>query len=337
MKRNPTLNDIARLANVSIATVSRMINHSGYVSKDNRQKIEDAIARLGYKGRTAGKAARKKRSRLIAIITSTSKEHTFLPRLTYALSIAANRAGYFTLGIHRSPDNETLPGLVKLALENDICGIVLTDYKDVSVSPQNIDILLHCGVPVVLVERAVCSELNSVKIDTRQGVYMATKHLIERGRKNIIYISAPITGTVEQDRLDGFKQALKEKNIPVKNECIHICNSMAREDCHLELDTIFKDKCTVDGIVAWSDIFGITAMQYFDKHGIKVPEDVAVVGYDDFLASYTVPAMSSVRSPLDDMAAAAINIIHENNLSSGEFFARTVSLTPKLIVRESSG
>ena len=336
MKNNPTLNDVARLANVSIATVSRVINQNGYVSDENRQKIEKAIAVLNYRGRTANKIVRKKKSRRIAIITSTSREHTFLPRLTYALSIAANQAGYFTLGIHRGPDNESLPELVKLALENDICGIIFTDYKDTSISQQNIDILLHCGVPVVIVERAVCSELNSVKIDTRQGVYIAARHLLETGRRNIIYITAPISGTVEQDRLDGFKQALRERNILVTDDRIHICSSMAREDCQLELEKIFKDNCTVDGVVAWSDVFGVTAMQYFNKRGIKVPKDVAVVGYDDFLASYTVPAMSSVRSPLDDMAAAAINIIHENNHSNGEFFARTVALTPKLIVRESS-
>lgn len=336
MKGNPTLNDVARYAGVSIATVSRMINQNGYVSNENRRKIENAVAALNYRGRTANKVIKKKKSKLIAIITNTSREHTFLPRLTYALSVAANQAGYFTLSIHKRPDNETLPELIKLVLENDICGIVLTDYKDASVTPQNIDILLHCGVPVVLVERAVCSELNSVKIDTLQGVCLATRHLIERGRKNIIYITAPISGTVEHDRLEGFKQALREKNISATNDRIRICNSMAREDCELELKNIFKNKCSVDGVVAWSDIFGITAMQYFNKHGIKVPDDVAVVGYDDFLASYTVPAMSSVRSPIDDMAAAAINIIHENNHSSGEFFARTVALTPKLIVRESS-
>ncbi len=335
MKGNPTLNDVAEMAGVSIATVSRVLNQNGYVSAENRVKIEDAITKLGYRGRSANKTFKRKKSRLIAIITSTSRVHTFLPRLTYALSIAANQAGYFTLGIHRSADNETLPELVNLALENNICGMVFTDFKDIFVNPQNIDILLHCGVPVVLVERAVCSELNSVKIDTRQGVYMAARHLLDSGRKNIIYISAPISGTVEQDRLDGFRQALMERNIPADDGRIHICNSMAREECYKELEKIFKRGNTPDGVVAWSDVFGIAAMQYFNEHGIKVPEDVAVVGYDDFLASHTVPPMSSVKSPLDDMAAA-INIIHENNHSGGEFFARTVALTPKLIVRESS-
>lgn len=215
------------------------------------------------------KTFKRKKSRLIAIITSTSRVHTFLPRLTYALSIAANQAGYFTLGIHRNADNETLPELVNLALENNICGMVFTDFKDISVNPQNIDILLHCGVPVVLVERAVCSELNSVKIDTRQGVYMAARHLLDSGRKNIIYISAPISGTVEQDRLDGFRQALLEKNISADNGRIHICNSMAREDCYMELEKIFKRGPAPDGVVAWSDVFGITAMQYFTNTKLK--------------------------------------------------------------------
>ena len=91
-----------------------------------------------------------------------------------------------------------------------------------------------------------------------------------------------------------------------------------------------NDKLATLCSFAWSQTERINVVYY------KVPEDVAVVGYDDFLASHAVPPMSSVKSPLEDMAAAAINIIHENNHSGGEFFARTVALTPKLIVRESS-
>ena len=158
MKGNPTLNDVTEMADVSIATVSRVLSQNGYVSSENRLKIEAAITKPGYRGRSSNKTFKRKKSRLIAIITSTSRVHTFLPRLTYALSIAANQAGYFTLGIHRSADN---------------------------------------------------------------------------GR-------------------------------------IHICNSMAREDCYMELEKIFKRGPAPDGVVVWSDVFGIAAMQYFNKHKIII-------------------------------------------------------------------
>jgi LacI family transcriptional regulator len=335
MRKKATIKDLASYAGVSVATVSRVINNNGYVSKENREKIIKAIEELKYDIKSY-KPARVDKSNIIAVLSSPWKEHTFLPRLNYALSLSANAAGYHTLNIAKHIDNQTIPTIISNLSSTDICGIVITDCQDDELTEQNKQILADCGVPVVLVERALCSELNGVKIDTQQGVYLSTKHLIERRRKNIYYITAPLSGSVERDRLNGFKMAHFDAGIPLKDHQIKICASTQRSSCQQALEEIFSSGDTPDGIVTWSDIFAITTLQFLHHKGIKVPNDISVVGYDDFLASYTSPMLTSIHSPVEEMAEAAINIIKEKENTSGYFFSRTVLLTPKLVIRETS-
>lgn len=335
MRKKVTLKDIADHTGVSVATVSRVIHNNGYVSKENREKIVEAIEELNYEIKPY-KPARVNKTNTIAVLSSPWKEHTFLPRLNYALSLSANAAGYHTLNIAKYIDNQTLPTIFSNLSFDDICGIVITDCQDDELSERNKQILVECEVPVVLIERALCSELNGVKIDTQQGVYLSTKHLIERGRKNIYYLTAPLKGSVERDRLNGFKMAHLDAGIPLKEQQIKICTSTQRFSCLQALEEIYSSRIRPDGIVTWSDIFAITTLQFLHRKGFQVPNDVSVVGYDDFLASYTSPMLTSVHSPIEEMAEAAINIIKQKGNTSGYFFSRTVLLTPQLIVRETS-
>lgn len=335
MKKKATIKDLAYHAGVSVASVSRAIHNNGYVSKENREKIIEAMKELKFEIKPS-KPARVNKTNTIAVLSSPWKEHTFLPRLNYALSLSANAAGYYTLNIAKYIDNQTLPTIFSNLPFEDICGIVITDCQDDKLSEQNKQILLECGVPVVLIERALCSELNGVKIDTQQGVYLSTNHLIERGRNNIYYLSAPVIGSVERDRLNGFKMAHFDAGIPLKEHQIKICASTQRISCLQELEEIYSSGIRPDGIVTWSDIFAITTLQFLHHKGYQVPNDISVVGYDDFLASYTSPMLTSIHSPVEEMAEAAINIIKEKENTSGYFFPRTVLLTPQLIVRETS-
>ena len=206
MKQNVTIRDVALEAGVSVATVSRAIHKNGYISQENQEKILAAIKKLGYieksrvrtdhAARQDAKAVPCRRSKVIAVIGGISKEHTFLPRLEHALSIAANNAGFYTLYIAQKPGNENLADVVAKALQENVCGIIISDFADEKISQANKEMILGLPVPVVVVERAVCTELNSVQIDSKQGIYLACKHLYESGRSNLVYVTAPLVGTV---------------------------------------------------------------------------------------------------------------------------------------------
>lgn len=337
MKSKATIKDVAAKAGVSVATVSRWIHSNGYVSEANAAKISDAIEYLGYQKKQKAEPKSDKKRRLIAVIGgSAGLEHTYLPRLSHALSIAANEMGYFTMYIARQPNNKNISDIIQTALTEQVCGIIVSNFEDLSLTHQNKQLLANCGVPVVITERAVCAELNSVHIDTIQGIYMATKYLIESGRKKLLYLTRPIDGSVENDRLVGFQTAVKECLDQDFRYKIHICETMQREACADALKKIYQSNFIPDGIVCWSDVYAITTMQFLYKRQIKVPEDTAVVGYDDFLASYSTIPLTSVRSPLTELAREAVGIIVNNQYSDGEFFARTITVTPKLIIREST-
>ncbi len=337
-----TIRDVAAEAGVSVATVSRAIHKNGYISQENQEKIDNAIKKLGYVEKSRGgdyrparpaASATGARSRVIAVIGGVSREITFLPRLEHALSIAANSAGFYTLYIAQKPDNENLEEVTVRALRENVCGIIISDFRDERISQENKEMLLNLPVPVVVVERAVCTELNSVQIDSRQGIYLACKHLYDTGRKKLVYVTAPLVGSVEQERLQGFKDAAAEYQ---KSTSVHICRSSLREDCYNELTRIFNNEEFPDAIVAWSDLFAITARQFLYDRGIEVPDKVAIFGYDDFLASYTAPPLSTVRAPLNELAAAAVSIIRDNLENKGEFFARNIKLTPNIVLRAST-
>ena len=339
MTPKATIRDVAAEAGVSVATVSRAIHHNGYISKENQERIDEAIKKLGYVERRSSKEVPTKlskpsnQSRTIAVIGGIAQEHTFLPRLAYSLSIAANNAGFYTLYIAEKPDNSNLSSILDTALEENVCGIIISDFTDEPISRENKDLILQLPVPVVIIERAVCTELNSVQIDSRQGIYLACKHLYETGRHNLVYLTGPISGSVEKERLLGFQDAASEYGHKPE---VHICKSTSREDCFNELTGIFEGNSIPDGIVAWSDLFAITARQFLYERNISVPDDVAIFGYDDFLASYTAPPLSTVRAPLNELATVAISIIRDNLNNTGEFFARNIKLTPNIVLRAST-
>lgn len=337
MKNKVTIKDIAMKAGVSVATVSRWIHSNGYVSEANAKKINEAIHYLGYQPKRKPGSACDKRHKIIAVIGGSSGiEHTYLPRLSHALSIAADKMGYYIMYIARQPNNKNLSELIQTALSEQVCGIILSNFEDLSLTQQNKHFLANCGVPVVITERAVCAELNGVYIDTMQGVYMATKYLIESGRKKLLYLTKSIDGSVENDRLIGFQTAVKECTEQDFKYEIRICESMQREACADALEKIYQSDFIPDGIVCWSDVYAITTMQFLFKKQIRVPEETAVIGYDDFLASYSTIPLTSVRSPLTELAREAVGIIVNSQNSEGEFFARTITVTPKLIIREST-
>lgn len=333
--KKATIRDVANYAKVSVATVSRFIHQNGYVSEINADKIKEAISVLKYTPKNIPVSASAAKKNIIAVVGGNVKEHTFLPRLTYALSIAANQSGYYTMYMAERPDNQNLSSIIAKALAENVCGIIITDFSDFAITDANKEVILKCGVPVVLIERGVCPELNSVQIDTTQGVCMATRHLLDSGRRNLLYLTAPIAGNVEEDRLRGFEQAIRERPDSGLKYRTLICDSMDRNACTQALENIFSQQSLPDGIVTWSDIYAITTLRFLLMHDIRVPDQVAIIGYDDFLATYTTPSISSIRTPLNEMASAAINIIVSSQ-HADEFYAQNITLTPKLVIRETT-
>ena len=328
------LSDVAKMAGVSIATVTRVVHNNSYVSQEKRKKVEQAIKELNYippkKESTTGGG------NMVAVILQPSYKHPFSARIGYSLADYAYRAGMYAFMVVDYPTNKTIPALIKKILQQNVCGIVITGFVDSEIDAKTQELLLNCGKPVVIVERALCFGLNLVKIDTENGIRMATCHILEKGRKVPIYLTPPVTGDVERERLLGFKRGVEESGLKFHNDMVHICDTFSYQDGYKATKEAFKKNQNIDAIVVWSDTFACGALQYLHHTGKKVPDEVSVIGYDDFVAPLLTPPLSSVYSPLEEMARAAIDIIVNSQDSTVEHFSRTIKLSPKLVVRESS-
>jgi len=328
------LSDVAQKAGVSVATVTRVIHKNGYVAREKQELVEKVVAELGY---VPSQKSTIKRTNSIGIVLSANNDHPFYHKITYSLCECANRNGMFSIPVVADVTNATLPDIVKVLLGKDICGIIITAFEDSVMSRDVQEFLLKCGVPVVIVERAGCYGLNRVLVDTVEGIYLVTEYLIRLGHRNLVYITPTPTGDVEQDRVRGFENALHAAEIPVKKEMVIIRPSWSTQDGYIGMKQALLQNSNVTGVVTWSDTYAAGALQYLLSIGKMVPKEISIVGYDDIYAPHLAPPLTSVENPINEMVQSAIGIIVKNRNSDTENAARTVTLSPRLVIRQSSG
>ena len=233
--------------------------------------------------------------------------------------------------------NEFLEEVVTRFLQMRVCGIVVVGFEDATLREDLRQLLLECGVPVVFVERTARSYgLNRVLLDGGAGIYLATRHLIELGHRNLLYIAMAPFNDVDRQRMRGYQAAMTENSVadpPIVNTMQGGSIREGYESAKIGL----KQWPETTAIVAWSDQFAIGAMQYCFDTGRRVPEDIAVTGFDDIYAAATVPPLTSVKMPMEEMAQAAISIIVEQREHPADTYAKTITLSPKLTIRLSTG
>lgn len=327
--------DIAKSTGVSVATVARVIHNNGYVSAEKKEKIQKAIEELGYTA--SKKEVLASSAEVIGVLTSPNRDNPFFTYLPHALAQEANRHGMYTLLRVQQPRSEFLEEVVTDFIEAAVCGIVIVGFEDAILPEEQKNLLLNCGVPVVFMERTARSYgLNRVLLDGGEGVYLATRHLIQKGHRHFLYITCTPTNDVDKERMQGYKNALAEigiKEPPIVDQ-IHDGGIAAGYEC---AKIGLKRWPETTAIVGWSDLYAIGAMQYcFDTHR-RIPQDIAITGFDDICAPFTTPPLTSVKMPLEEMAQAAVDMVIQNMNHTRDFYAKTVTLCPRLSIRQSTG
>lgn len=333
-KKTVTMMDVAKHAGVSVATVARIIHENGYVSRETRDQVQQVMDSLGYKKPKKEQPSAPRN--VIGVWTAPDRRNPFFSYLAHALALEANKNDmYAILRVHECNSlyvEEVVSGFMK----EGVCGIVLVGFDDTEINNEIKSVLLNCGVPVVFMERtARCYGLNRVMLDGSAGVYMATRHLMDLGHRNLVYIGTASTNDVDKQRLSGYKNALLElgENNP------RIVNFLTGGDiCDgYEATRVALERWPeTTAIVSWSDLYAVGAMKYCFHTGRQIPQDIAITGFDDLCAPVMVPALTSAGMPLEEMAQAAIGIIVENRENVGENYAKTIILTPRLTIREST-
>lgn len=328
-----TIHDIARALNIDSSTVSRALNDSPRVSAKTKRKILDKATELGYQRNILASNLRTNKTNTIGVIVPRISRN-FFSSVISGIEETAQKAGYSVIICQSFEDFEREKKLMETLFSNRVDGILIS----ISMQTDNYDHLtpyLNHGGSIVFYDRPCNFEnCSSISVDDYKASFIATEHLIQNGCKNIVHFSGPQINDLYKNRRQGYIDALKKYGIEFKEDyCLE--SKLSEED-----GVIFAKKITemenVDGIYSSNDTAAIAAIQYLKSQGVSIPNDIAVVGFNnDPISSVIEPALTTVNQPDFEMGKMATTLlIHKIEKKSTEKEQRVLDI--ELIVRASS-
>jgi DNA-binding LacI/PurR family transcriptional regulator len=331
----PTLDQVAERAGVGRGTVSRVINGSPQVSEHTRRAVEAAVAELGYVPNLAARALVTRRTDAVALVISESEERVFSEPF-FAGVVRGISAGVSAAGrqlVLALAAGEERP-LERYLTPQHVDGVLLVSLHGDDPLPE---LLRTRGLPVVLGGRPPCGYAGAyIDVDNVGGAKAGVAHLVARGRKRIATISGPRDMGAGQDRLAGYRAALaaacleEDPGLVVEGDFSEVSGLQAMRSLlagHPDLDAVF----------AANDLMAIGALRALRDAGRRVPEDVAVVGFDDSpLSRVTDPPLSTVRQPVEEMGREMAEMLLRLISGADGDVHQSAVLPTELVVRASS-
>jgi DNA-binding LacI/PurR family transcriptional regulator len=330
-----SIKEVARQAGVSLGTVSNVLNRPEMVAPVTRQRVLDAIAELGFVRNDSARQLRAGRSRTVAIVV-LDVSNPFFTDVVRGAEEMVEEAGGMVVVCNSAEHPARERRHLDLLEEQRVRGVLVTPVSD---GPHpRLERLVERGIPVVLVDRGAGSASQcSVAVDDVLGGRMAADHLAKRGHRRIAYVGGPLSLRQVADRLDGATAALAERDIapPHVVETPHLSVSSGRDAADQITALPAGDRPT--GIFCANDLLALGVLQGLIARGLRVPEDVALIGYDDieFAAGAAVP-LSSVRQPREELGRTAAQLLLEETADGRRHQHRHVVFQPELVVRQST-
>ena len=332
---NATLEEVARLANVSRATVSRVVNGDRRVGDAARNAVEAAVRQLGYVPNRAARSLVTRRSDSVAVVitepTGRLFGDPFFPRLLRGISDALAEAGLqLVLLMPQGPADE--PRVARYLAGGHTDGVLLVSLHGADPLPED---LQRRGIPVVVAGRPTATGLTYVDVDNRGGAAAAVRHLLDTGRRRIGTIAGPQDMAPGSDRLAGYRDALAAAGQGIDDERVAV-GDFTLDGGRAAMAALLEADAELDGVFAASDLMALGAMDVLRAAGRRIPDDVALIGFDDSpLAESAMPPLSSVRQPIEEMGREMTRLLLAS-LRRPDDPPRRVVLDTTLIARRSS-
>ncbi|GAA4673295.1 LacI family DNA-binding transcriptional regulator [Phytohabitans rumicis] len=329
------IREVAAAAGVSMGTVSHFLNHPDRVSAEKAKRIQEAIDRLGFVRNNAGRQLRLGHSMTVAYIVP-DVSNPFFATIAEGVEQRAAQAGLSVFVANSGGDQAREDSYLDLFEEHGVRGMLVA-------SPRSIEARLAAirgrGTPSVLVgQRAGTPAQPSVSIDDVSGGYQAARHLVEIGCRHIAFVGGPLGIRQVADRLQGASNAIRESGGAATLEVIEAEPRVIATGHKVAAELTGRPAGRrPDGIFAVNDLLGIGLVQTLVTGGVRVPEDVAVVGYDDIeYAENSLVPLTSVRPPHEEFGIAAIDLLLRVLGEAPPAPDHQVVFTPDLVVRRSS-
>ncbi len=335
-RNGTTLEEVASRAGVSRATVSRVVNGSPRVSGDIRKAVEAAVHELGYVPNRAARSLVTRRSGSIGVIVAepTGRLFTdpFFPRLLRGISASLSARDLQLVLLMPSSPSETHRTADYLAAGH-VDGALLVSLHDDDPLPAA---MAAAHLPMVVSPRPRRPmSVSYVDVDNRGGAHTAVAHLVESGRRVIATVAGPADMAPGVDRLSGYRDALTDAGLPTDPSLVAIAD-FTQEGGTAAMERLLADRPDIDAVFAASDLMAAGVLSVLAAAGRRVPEDVAVVGFDDSpVAMTTRPNLTSVRQPIEEMGHEMARLLIDA-VEGGDRVPRRVILATELIERASS-
>lgn len=337
----PSIKDVAKHANVSIATVSNVVNGTRYVSNELRKKVLTVIDELDYEADHIARSLKSNRTKTIGVLV-TSINRIFFPLIIKGIQAAASKYGYNLMLYSLEDSFEKEKEFVKMLAGLRVDGIIIDTLADRS----NEEYLKYIAklkygkkfIPVVSLERNLEEYgISSVFVDNLAGGKLAVECLIKRGCQKIAFIKGPANSDIALDRFNAYKSTLEKHGLPFDER--FVCSGdFSPISGYSETKRLLLNGVEFDGMFASNDQMAIGAIKSIKEHGLKVPDDVKLVGYDNtFVSSIVYPSLTTINVPKYRLGLEAFDILHRL-MKSGEnaIDVKTVLLPTSLMIRNST-
>lgn len=334
-KGQVTIRDIASKLKISVSTVSRALRGFPEINEETKKAVEEMAKQLKYEPNMIAKSLRNRKTNTLGIIVPDLVTHFFSSTIG-GIQDVASKKGYNVMICQSNESYLTEISNTQTLANSQVDGILMSLSKETN-SFHHLQSLIEKDIPVVFFDR-ICEEIHTsnVIVDDHDGAFKAVEHMIEMGYKRIAHISGPENLFISKNRKQGYIDALVKHKIPV-DESLIIHNDMSEKEAIVATNALLNLPNPPDAIFSINDIIAIQAMLVIKDRGLKIPEDVGVVGFtNDPVSRFIEPSLTTVAQPAYEIGKISAKLLLDRLLNPEGFIAQSIVLKTELIIRNSS-
>jgi len=327
-----TMKDIARLAGVSTSTVSHVINKSRFVSDEIAERVNNAAQQLNYAPSALARSLKMNRTKTIGMLVTTST-NPFFGEVVKGVERSCYHQGYNLILCNTEGDNQRMKASINTLLQKRVDGLLLMCS---TLEGERLDVFdRYPDIPVVVMDWGpILFASDKIQDNSLQGGYMAAKHLIECGHREIGCITGPLIRHQAQMRYEGYKRALAEAGIAINPDWI-VESDFECEGGYQAFEKLYERGKLPSALFVCNDMMAMGVIQAANQRGLRIPDDLSLIGYDDVhIAKFMTPALTTIHQPKYRLGKAAVDTLLYR-LENPDTTAQVVQLEPTLAVRSS--
>ncbi|WP_215224244.1 LacI family DNA-binding transcriptional regulator [Echinicola shivajiensis] len=334
-KGQVTIRDIALKLKISISTVSRALRNSPEIKLETRQKVMAMAEKLNYTPNVVAQSLRVNRTKTLGIVVPQLASHFFASNIS-GIQDTAYKRGYNVMICQSNENFEQEKSDIRTLISTRVDGLLISLSRETE-SYEHLQNLIDREIPFVLFDRITEGfPVSTVTVDDTLGAYKVTKHLLDQGCKRIAFISGPEGMYICKKRIAGYVQALKENGVSLDENLI-VYSDLTEESNKKLTNQLLGLEEKPDAIFAINDPVAIDVMKFLKSKGMKIPQDIALVGFTNMPVSDALePSLSTVDQPAYEMGRLAANNLLDQLLDPESFEPQNLVLDTELVIRNSS-